>query len=267
MVVVAAMIDDSRLRDRLAQQISGHAQVVFCTTRKELLDFLGRSDTAALVCQLQDRRHQSVAPLVRTIRQRHPLLPVVAIVRTDVSSDVREIVLAVRAGMNDVVVDREDAWDVVRALVRRGRLDCGAMTVIRAVSKYMPSHARPLVEQYFWSVSPRLNVQQVAAVFGVSRRTLAREHERYGLPQPSTLVAWSRILVAACLLGTPQHSIEKTARLVGFASASALSRATQRYASVRPSDLRRRNAFELLLRRFGSAMKRPRSGSTADARP
>lgn len=209
MIVLAALIDDSRQRDRLAQQVSGHAQVVFCTTRKDLLDVLGRSDTAALVCQIQDRRHQSAAPLIRTIRQRHPLLPIVAIVRPDVSGDTREIVPAVRAGLNDVVVDRERAWDVIRPLIGRGRLDCGTMTVIRAVSRYVPSDARLLVEQYFWSVSPRLNVQQMAAALGVSRKTLAREHEHYGLPQPSRLIAWSRILVAGCLLGTPKHSVER----------------------------------------------------------
>lgn len=256
-MLLAAFIDDSRLRDHIARQLTAHAQLQFCDTRPDVLGVLDRLDVAALICQLHDRRGQPVAPLIRTVRQRHSMLPVIAIVRTDDSRDVREIVPAVRAGLNDILVDREGAWEVVRNIVRRGRLDCTTLTLIRGASPYIPHGARSLVEQYFWSVGPRSNVQQVAAALGISRRTLAREHVKYGLPQPYKLMTWSRVLAAGCLLGTVRTGpMEQIARLVGFSSSGALRRATRDYANVLPSELRNSQSFDVLFKRFAGAIRR-----------
>jgi AraC-like DNA-binding protein len=266
-MLLVSFIDDSRVRDRIARQLAGHVRIHFCDTRPDVLKVLDRVDAEAFICLVQDRRGQPMAPLIRTVRQRHSMLPVVGIVRTNLGADIREIVPAVRAGLNDVMIDWESAWDVIRKVVRRGQLDCTTMTLIRAASRCVPHGARLLVEQYFWSVGPRSNVQQVATAFGISRRTLVREHERYSLPQPSKLVTWSRVLAAGCLISSARSaSLDQIARIVGFSSSSALRRATRDCADDLPSDLRATQSFDSLLKRFGASLKPSVARSTSSWR-
>jgi transcriptional regulator GlxA family with amidase domain len=119
----------------------------------------------------------------------------------------------------------------------------------------MRTDVQSLVEQYIWNVRPGSNVQRVASSLGISRRTLLREHDRLRLPEPSTLLGWSRVLVAPCLLSSSRAPVSVIAAHVGFSSATALRRAAKRYGSANPSEMRHKGAVQSLVRRFQRSLR------------
>lgn len=77
--------------------------------------------------------------------------------------------------------------------------------------------------------APRqLSVDDVAAAFNVSRRTLCRWMQSNGWPAPSELIEWGRLLAASVIHWRVPSSTTALAHAVGFSSPAALRRARAR---------------------------------------
>lgn len=73
-----------------------------------------------------------------------------------------------------------------------------------------------------------LTVERVAVRMGIRRRALEYRMARAGLPPPSRVIAWCRVLHAAELLGDRRVGVDQAAGNCGYASAAALRKALQR---------------------------------------
>jgi AraC-like DNA-binding protein len=91
-------------------------------------------------------------------------------------------------------------------------------------------------------------VSELAARLGVYRRTVTRWCAAAGVPEPRRMFSWTKLLLAADLLGDPQRSIESAARVSGFSSAASLASTTKSFIGLSPSDLRTAGAFETVAR-------------------
>ena len=85
----------------------------------------------------------------------------------------------------------------------------------------------------------RVSVDRAARYFYVSRRALGRWCERAGLPSPSRILGFGRVLRAIRFARTQGTTLCKAAAATGWPDAFTLSGATQRLTGMRPSEGRR----------------------------
>jgi AraC-like DNA-binding protein len=118
--------------------------------------------------------------------------------------------------------------------------------------------------------------RDLAGRLGTSRRTLLRITDRAALPPPRRLMAWKRVLLAACLLDERSRSILEVARGCGFSSDSGLRRVMRQFTGMSPAKLRRVGAFRTAAAQFVADLERraawavrcgapPSSAAEADA--
>ena len=86
----------------------------------------------------------------------------------------------------------------------------------------------------------RVSVAQAARYFYVSRRALGRWCERAGVPSPSHILGFGRVLQTVHLARKQGTSFWRAAAATGWPDAFTLSNAMQRLTGMRPSEGRRR---------------------------
>jgi AraC-like DNA-binding protein len=262
MQLVAILIGDPGSRAAVAASLRPHAHVQTCLSRRRLLAVIRRFAVGAVVLGLRTSRSEMNAAFVSTIRQRRPDLPIIGVVRLR-ADDAREIVLAARAGMSDVILlGQDEPWAVVRRFLS-GKADARAV-VLDALATSVPTCVWPILEYCVANASTVRNVEELARAFGVPRRTLARRLSRAGLPGPATTLVWLRLLLAAHLLEHTQWKVERVAHEAGFASALTLRRQLRRLAGMKPTEARRRGSLAAMV--WGSASALRSSGKERTAR-
>jgi AraC-like DNA-binding protein len=107
-----------------------------------------------------------------------------------------------------------------------------------------------------------LDVQGVAAAFGVTRRTLRNRLAQNGYPPPRVFLTWCRLLVASALLDQPGQTLVRVAHLMDFPNGHALSTLLRRYLGLGIIELRRRGVAETTREAFRAAVR-----ATAAAAP
>lgn len=83
-----------------------------------------------------------------------------------------------------------------------------------------------------------ISLPRYARETGMPERSLRKYCLRRGFPSPQWLIGWSRILVASHFLDEPGRTIDGIARLLGYASPSALRNQLKRYTGHTASELR-----------------------------
>jgi len=149
-------------------------------------------------------------------------------------ADVRVAVQRVEALAHPPLVARID-----RAF--EGRVEPGVRALIRTAAELAASGRR----------SPSL-----AGRLYVSERTLLRACDRMGIPGPSQLMSWARVLHAVALLDEPGRRVRDAACAAGFGTDRSLRRALHRHLGCRVDTLRRPGAFARAVGRFVRALRR-----------
>jgi AraC-like DNA-binding protein len=185
--------------------------------------------------------------LIRAIREGFPTLPV--LVTCDLTADhMKRIPTLIRAGADELVVRGVD--DVGRAL-RRVLLHAtsarSASEMLVALRNVVPDAAEPILTYCVTHADRPLTVGKMARDLGVHRKTLCNRTAAAGLPTPSTLISWCRLIHAARLLDDPGRSVERAALLLGFGSGTALRNMLRRYTGLRPRELCKRGGHRALI--------------------
>lgn len=234
---VIACLPDPGAATRLELALRGSATVERCTAA-ELVARSVSSHPAAAIVALRDAAGRTLVPLLGTLSRRIPGLALLAHCAHG-RVDVDELVAAGRAGASAVIVD--GVTDAAAALAPqltladRTRM---AAAVRRAAGARLPGMVGRIVDHCLARADEALRVAHVAAAFSVSRRTLTSWTTRAGLPCPSALITWCRLLVAADRLASGGSSVERVALELDFASASAMRNLLRRYTGLRPADVR-----------------------------
>jgi AraC-like DNA-binding protein len=164
------------------------------------------------------------------------------------------LVTAGRVGIDRLLVR---GYDDVRASLRHELEDRGIEVVSRDVLARLALPDGKAWEVVAHSVrcaaTTVLTVEALARDFGVNRKTLQNWLRAARLPSPLAVIGWTRLLVAAALLETPQRSIASVAERLGFTSESALRGMLARYARVTPREMRQGDGFARLLGAFRDA--------------
>lgn len=211
---------------------------------------------ACVLAEARDADHEPVGPALAGLVERYPSVPILGYCGAGAkhAADLRELA---RAGVHELVfADVDDHPALLRAKLSRGEEACAAAAVLRSIDGLLPGTIRSVVEYCVYFPRESHAVARIAAALGVHRKTLVNWCERAQLPAPSTLITWTRLLLAAELLRSPGQAVERVANTLEFASATAFRNQCRRYLKQRPTQLRLAAGREAAYQAFRAALGR-----------
>ncbi|MGQ0539902.1 MAG: helix-turn-helix domain-containing protein [Gemmatimonadaceae bacterium] len=107
---------------------------------------------------------------------------------------------------------------------------------------------RAVWEQVVAYAGRTVRTGHVAAAIGVSREHLSRSYASNGSSNLKRTIDLVRLIAAAELAKNPGYDVADVARILGFASASHLSTATQRICGTKSASLARLRAVDIVQR-------------------
>ncbi len=207
-------------------------------------------EATAVVVDLVDGLGISTVGAVAKIREARPQFPVVLWCERDAARNCSLTDFAA-AGVSAIVFRDEAALESRLLSAITGASDVAFRQLTdQAIHRRVPIALAPVVRFCLDQAHGLPRVEAVARAVGMSPRALAYQLKRAGLPPVSTLVMWSKALVAAYRLERSTESVAVIARSLGFASGSALRRLLKRSANETPQALRGPGGFGWVLRCF-----------------
>jgi AraC-like DNA-binding protein len=245
--LVLALVHDMVGRIRLQSAFGDDARVRFCSAVEQFLQLAAAEQPELAIVEPRDDAGNPTAPVIATLRRGRPKLRVLAYCRLQ-PDDCHELPALGRAGASAVVFrDIDDKGPALRDVLDEAHDSTCAAEFIERLQRASPPVARGIVTYCARHASPRLPVERVAFAFGITRRTLANRFTRAGLPPPSTIITWCRLLQAACAMRDPTVSMKQIARAHGFGDPTTLRRVLFRHTGLRITELRERNPVEAIL--------------------
>jgi AraC-like DNA-binding protein len=243
-VCVSERAANPRLRDALPS-----STVVRTARTNAQLDEMLRAAGDRLRMVIISPRDETGAPtasLVREFRQRRPRVAIVGYCRA-AHEQSQDIIALATAGIHEIVfLDVTDWGNVLRQTFARAAQSCGATVAFDRLAPVVPGLLQPLIEYCLYFPQLCTSVPRVAAALGVHRKTLVNYTQRFGLPGPSVLITWCRLIIAAHLLETRGGAVERVALALEYPSATALRNTLRRYSGHRPADLRRHGMDQMI---------------------
>jgi AraC-like DNA-binding protein len=187
-----------------------------------------------------------IAPAIREFRVRRPRVAIVGYCRAS-HEESQDIIALATAGIHEIVfLDVTDWGNVLQQTFARATQSCGAAQAFDRLAPVVPAALQPLIEYCLYFPHLSTSVPKVAAALGVHRKTLVNYTQRSGLPAPSILITWCRLIIAAHLLETRGDAVERVALALEYPSATALRNTLRRYCGQRPADLRTKGMDQLV---------------------
>jgi AraC-like DNA-binding protein len=254
---ILVLIRDEAGRARVETAMGSRARVVAVASTRAAEQALAAATSrpTAAVFSATDAQGRSCLPLVRTLTQRRPTVPVIGYCAADGTAS-RDVLSLARAGVHDVMFRGvDDHGRAVRRFVETAAAARGADEILRAVTPGLHVAVVPLV-RYCLEHPKVTSVAALADAMGVHRKTLFVHCRGASAPPPGIIMTWCKLLMAAHLLATSLRSVEAVALDLGFASATALRNMTKRYTGLRPTAFRDGNAMPAVTRAFLAATVR-----------
>lgn len=253
-VTVVALVADRACRARLVEALRGRATVAFCERPAEVLALLREARAAGLVIEPRDGEGVSTASAVHAVRAGFPSVPVVGYCSPSCEGS-QDILALAQAGVHDLVLRgvNDEGIALRHALAGAGHA-CAATLILGEVLPMLPESARPIMEYCVRHADRAPTVEDVARALAVHRKTLRNRLSAAGLPAPSVLVGWGRLLMAAKLLEDPGRTAEQVALMLDYPSASAFRNTLRRYTKLRPTGVRERGGLTCVLSAFRCAL-------------
>lgn len=196
---------------------------------------------------------------IRRLRDEHPDLALVAY--ADVHESDPELIRLGAAGVDGVVMARRPPW---ASGIRRSVDGALAAALARSVERSLrASYPATVAAALAWAAEHAVDtpsVARLAAAVGCTPRSLATLLRDAGLPSPTRVLLWGRLLQAGAFLGRDGATVEDAALRLGYSTAGALSRAMKRETGHTP----RQVAFSGGLSFVRSRLFRTRSSRSAE---
>ncbi len=201
---------------------------------------------------------------LRTIRQLRAAVPAHAIIawcelRTSPSRLLLDIA---QAGVTELVLrDVEDMQHVLARLLASATQRSTARQLYDRLGHLIPAQMRPLFRFALEHAHESLGVDEVAATFGITRRTLRNRLVEHRLPRPRMFLTWCRLLVAGALLDERARSLDSVAGQLDFPSGHGLGMVFHRYLGRGINALRSSEVSATVERAFRTALAEAALGS------
>lgn len=228
---------------RLRTAVRDRAVLRDCRDETALLAAIAAQTVGLSVVEVRGMLAPTMVRAVRRVAEAFPQHPVVVWcdVRTLHTSTLLEV-----AKLNVADLIGGDADELPHAL---GRAIGSAMqrtvaaNIAAAVGDLIPLRLKPVFDYALEHVNDHLDRDQLAATFGVSRRTLHNRLTEAGLPPTRMFLTWCRMFVAVALLEQPGHTLDSVAGQLDFNDGGVLANLVRRYTGVGIMELRRHGAL------------------------
>jgi AraC-like DNA-binding protein len=249
-MIVGVLVWDQLSRARLAEAAKGRALLRYCEAQPELSALVENGLVGVVVVDVRDRSGESTLETVRLLKQRFPSVPVLlySTLRPALS---REMLVFARAGVNDLVIrDVDDVKHTLVAALSNAADTVSLSSLVSEIEPLLPSNVVPMVRYCVENGRRPLSVEDVASALSVHRKTLVERLGAAGLPTPSSMIAWCRLLVSARILEDPGRSVEQVALMLNFPSSTSLRNMVKRYTGLRTNEVRQNGGARCVLHAF-----------------
>ncbi|MEE2897661.1 MAG: D-alanyl-D-alanine carboxypeptidase/D-alanyl-D-alanine-endopeptidase [Gemmatimonadota bacterium] len=197
---------------------------------------------------------------VEALRKKYPRLAIIAY--ANITGELEFYDLG-ELGVDGVLLaDQHSAADI-RALVDRALAANTAERVATALEARFGELGSRAVSWTVEHATSETSAEQFAAAMGRTPRGLVSALHRSGLPAPKTLQLWGRLLRAGEYLGRDHCTVEETAFLLGYSTASSLARAMKKNTGLTASEVAERGGLTCvhaaLFSRVGHTTKKKRA--------
>lgn len=186
-------------------------------------------------------RDGQLTEAIEEIIARHPSLPVI-IYTTLTPISMRLVVRLARLGVQHVVLNRfDDEPRRFLELIERVPAHPVAELMLQELApqlRALPVVLARAIEQLIRSPSRARNNQELAALAGMTPRTLYRHLTPVGL-HPRQLIVCGRLLRAYTFLRGPGNRLKEIALKLGYADPDILSEQLRDWTGYAPKDIRR----------------------------
>ncbi len=248
MGLIAALLPSPRALSRLYGAVGEAHEIRACASWAELEAVCETSAVSLAVVDLYADGSANFEA-VRGLRGAYTSLPLIAYVATERDRG-RDLFDLGRAGVVGLLqLDSDDRPRFIVEVIERAQ----ARGVAASLRRYLGGQ-RVLVRDAVLVVVTRahedLTAQRLAEILLVSRRSLSDMLASAGLPSPSKLITWGRLIVAAQLLMDQHRAADAVARALAFPSGSAFRNTCQRYLGLRPNEIRAAGGPEVVIEQF-----------------
>lgn len=255
---------DIRARARIREALGGShrcSEAAGWSDLGRLLEVQGAE--GCLVDADAPSREEALSALVR-IRRRHP--DIALVVWAEIHHTDLELARLGALGVDEVLQAHRPPWaSGIRRATEQALEAARARRAVRVLGGRIPPTVAAAV---LWAVehaSRAPTVGGMAAALGLTSRDLRVALSRAGLPTPSRLLVWGRLIQAGALVAWDGRTAEEASLRVGYATAAALSRAMRREVAASPGEVARRGGLPFVVQRlFPRGALRPHLPKTGD---
>ena len=250
---IVALILGRVSRARLGEMPGRGDEIIFVDTCSGLRAALLKPMQAiTVIAEARDRSGESCIPLLREVCERMPGAATIGYALRH--SSTAEILELASCGIDELIQEGVDDMGIALSAAFAGSIEaCAARAVRTGVGQIITGPVRTLVDYCLQYPREDLSIEGIAYALGVHRKTLLNQCTRAGLPSPSALVMWARLMLAAAVLESTGFAVERVALDLAFASPSAFRNACRRHARLKPSDWRHAGGLAAVLASFSAA--------------
>lgn len=251
---IGLLADTPAAAPRLREAVRGRALIEPFADAESLLAATARGFIAITVLEVRRTGGAAALTTLRRLHENFPDHPVIA--WCDLRSlDTQTLLAVARLGVHELI--RQDGDDLPHALahtIANASQRTVSTRIASELADLVPPRVRPVFEYALEHASECLSREDVAAVFGISRRTLHNRLDESGLPATREFLTWCRVLVASALLEQPGHTLDSIAGQLDFPDGGALGKTLRRYTGYGITELRKRGALPTTLDAFRDAV-------------
>ena len=205
--------------------LGGTHEVVVRSSWRALNEVLNGESIDGCVVDADHPGRDGARAEIEAIREKYPSLAIIAY--ADVTGELEYYALG-ELGVDGVLIAGQHGAAKIRHLVDQAMAANSAIRVAHELEGRFGTLGSRAVAWSIEHATSAPSVEQFAAAMGRARRGLVSALHRDGLPSPKTLLLWGRLLRAGAYLGRDRRTVEETAFLLGYATASSLARAMKK---------------------------------------
>jgi D-alanyl-D-alanine carboxypeptidase/D-alanyl-D-alanine-endopeptidase (penicillin-binding protein 4) len=230
---LAILQADARAVARLVAALGPHHELALCSSWDALSRVLDRSSFDGCLVDVDSPSRAEARANIEQLRERHPATAIIACVEAGYPLAYYDLGGLGVAGI--LPVDRK--LPAIRGLVDQALATARADGIARALEKRFGA---PGPEAVAWAVEhagPDTSVEKLAAALGHTPRSLHKALDEVGLPAPTRVLLWGRLLLAGARLGRDGRTVEDVAFSLGYATATSLARAMKSQTGLTPKEV------------------------------
>ena len=233
MANLAILQVDARASARLSAALSESHRLSVHDSWSALETALAAGEVDGCLVDADHPHTDGTAPHIARVRELHPEVAIIAYVESSPSAGF----FALGELGVDGVVTSTTSKNRLRSQVDYAFSMARAAQLERVLERRFPPPGPAALAWAVSHASHATSVDRLAAALGHSPRGLRDALSEVGLPAPSKVLVWGRLLLAGARLGADKRTVEEVAFSVGYSTATSLARAMKLHTGLTPGQV------------------------------